>query len=78
MGNSVLDCNVFGGRAGKYAAEYPKSANIGKLTLQHITDYENELKRAKIKTDLVALVLLLLILQKTCASASSLPTTRAP
>jgi len=58
MGNSVLDYNVFGRRAGKYAAEYIKSASLGKLSLKHITDYENEMKRAKIKTDRIAPVLL--------------------
>ena len=58
MGNSVLDYNVFGRRAGKFAAEYAKSAAIGKLTLEHIAAYENEIKRAKIKTDRIAPVLL--------------------
>ena len=37
---------------------YVKSAKIGKLTLEHITAYENELKKARIKTDRVAPVLL--------------------
>jgi succinate dehydrogenase/fumarate reductase flavoprotein subunit len=58
MGNSVLDYNVFGRRAGKFAAEYIKSATIGKLSLEHITAFENALKKAKIKTDRVAPVLL--------------------
>jgi len=58
MGNSVLDYNVFGRRAGKYAAEYAKSAKLGSLTLEHVQNYENELKRAKIKTDRIAPVLL--------------------
>jgi succinate dehydrogenase/fumarate reductase flavoprotein subunit len=58
MGNSVLDYNVFGRRAGKYAAEYVKHAVLGKLTLGHITTYENEIKKARIKTDRVAPVLL--------------------
>jgi succinate dehydrogenase/fumarate reductase flavoprotein subunit len=58
MGNSVLDYNVFGRRAGKYAAEYVKSVNLGKLTLEHITAYENELRKARIKTDRVAPMLL--------------------
>lgn len=58
MGNSVLDYNVFGRRAGKFAAEYVKAATIGKLTLEHITAYENELKKARIKTDRIAPVLL--------------------
>ncbi|MFC2156667.1 FAD-binding protein [Acidobacteriota bacterium] len=58
MGNSVLDYNVFGRRAGQDAAEYVKSAKIGKLTLQHVEDYEKQLKTAKIKTDLIAPILL--------------------
>ena len=58
MGNSVLDYNVFGRRAGKFAAEYVKSASPGKLTLEHISAYENEIRRAKIKTDRIAPVLL--------------------
>ena len=58
MGNSVLDYNVFGRRAGKYAAEYIRHAALGRLTLDHITGYENELKKAHIRTDRVAPVLL--------------------
>lgn len=58
MGNSVLDYNVFGRRAGKYATEYVKLVKLGPLTLEHIKNYENELKRAKVKTDRIAPVLL--------------------
>lgn len=58
MGNSVLDYNVFGRRAGKFAAEYAKSAKLGPLTLEHINAYENELKKAGVKTDLIAPILL--------------------
>jgi succinate dehydrogenase/fumarate reductase flavoprotein subunit len=58
MGNSVLDYNVFGRRAGKYAAEYVKNATVGKLSLAHIRAYEEELKKAKIRTDRIAPVLL--------------------
>ncbi len=58
MGNSVLDYNVFGRRAGKFAAEYAKSASVGKLSLAHITAYEDALTKAKIKTDRIAPVLL--------------------
>jgi succinate dehydrogenase/fumarate reductase flavoprotein subunit len=58
MGNSVLDYNVFGRRAGKYAAEYTKHVKLDKLSLKHITAYENELKKARIKTDRMAPVLL--------------------
>ncbi|MDH7511767.1 MAG: FAD-binding protein [Clostridiales bacterium] len=58
MGNSVLDYNVFGRRAGKYAAQYAKSVSLSKLTVDHVADYEDELKKARIKTDRVAPVLL--------------------
>jgi succinate dehydrogenase/fumarate reductase flavoprotein subunit len=58
MGNSVLDYNVFGRRAGKFAAEYVKKATIGKLSLAHIQAYEDELRKAKIVTDRMAPVLL--------------------
>jgi succinate dehydrogenase/fumarate reductase flavoprotein subunit len=58
MGNSVLDYNVFGRRAGIHASKYVKSAKIGNLSLDHITRYETELKNAKIKTDRIAPILL--------------------
>jgi succinate dehydrogenase/fumarate reductase flavoprotein subunit len=58
MGNSVLDYNVFGRRAGKYAAEYIKQARLGRLSLEHINSYESELKKARIKTDRMAPMLL--------------------
>ncbi len=58
MGNSVLDYNVFGRRAGKHAAEYVKSAKLGILSLDHIAGYEAELKKAKIQTNLITPVLL--------------------
>lgn len=58
MGNSVLDYNVFGRRAGIFATSYSKSVKLGSLSLKHITDYENELKKVKIKTDLITPILL--------------------
>lgn len=58
MGNSVLDYNVFGRRAGQNAAVYIKSVKLGKLSLDHVSDYEKMLKDAGIKTDNVAPVLL--------------------
>ena len=58
MGNSVLDYNVFGIRAGRFAVEYSRSAKLGTLSLEHIQNYENELKKAKIKTDRIAPILL--------------------
>ena len=58
MGNSVLDYNVFGRRAGKYAGEYAKTAKLGKLSVAHIDAYEKQLADANVKTDLVTPILL--------------------
>lgn len=58
MGNSLLDVNVFGRRAGIAAANASKKVKPGKLTLKHISEYENMLEKAKIKTDRVAPMLL--------------------
>ncbi|MFO8109163.1 MAG: FAD-binding protein [Thermoplasmata archaeon] len=51
MGNSLLDYSVFGRIAGISAAKHVKKAKIGKLSLQHITDYEKEMEKNGIKTD---------------------------
>ena len=58
MGNSVLDYNVFGRRAGIYAAQYAKRVKLGKLSLEHVNAYEQEMKKAKIRTRLIAPILL--------------------
>ena len=58
MGNSVLDYNVFGRRAGTHAASYAKTVKLGRLSLEHVNSYKEELKKAKIKTDRIAPVLL--------------------
>jgi succinate dehydrogenase/fumarate reductase flavoprotein subunit len=58
MGNSVLDYNVFGRRAGHYAAEYAHKVKLGKLTLEHVKKYEQELKKAGVETDRIAPILL--------------------
>ncbi len=58
MGNSVLDYNVFGRRAGIHAAGYAKSVVLGRLSLDHVDSYEEELKKEKVKTDRIAPVLL--------------------
>jgi succinate dehydrogenase/fumarate reductase flavoprotein subunit len=58
MGNSVLDYNVFGQRAGRYAGEYARQAELGQLTVAHLNAYESELSAAGIQTDLVAPILL--------------------
>jgi len=51
MGNSQLDLYVFGRRAGKAAAEYIKTAKVGKLNLNHVDEYEKLLEESGIKTD---------------------------
>ena len=58
MGNSLLDFNVFGRRAGIYAAKYVKKAKIGKLTLSHLDKYNNMLDSAGIKPSKTAPILL--------------------
>lgn len=59
MGNSTLDCIVFGRRAGIAAANYIKSVkSAGKATLDHLDGYLSELKEAKIETGRVSPMLL--------------------
>lgn len=58
MGNSTLDCLVFGRRSGICAAEYVKSNDKGKLTLEHIKRYVDMLKQAGIKPERRAPILL--------------------
>lgn len=45
MGNSILGYNVFGRRAGIYAAEHAKKAKLGRLTLSHVTAYQKMLEK---------------------------------
>ena len=54
MGNSLLDIIVFGRSAGKNAAAKAKDVKVGKLTLKHVEQFEKEIKKAGIKTDLVS------------------------
>ena len=58
MGNSLLDVNVFGRRAGISAAKHIKHAKVGKLTLKHVEKWERMLKEAGIVTDKKAPMLL--------------------
>jgi len=58
MGNSTLDCMVFGRRSGMSAAEYVKSAQPGELTLRHVTRYVEMLKDAHVKPERRAPILL--------------------
>ena len=44
MGNSLLDIVVFGRNAGQQAAKKAKGVTVGKLTLEHVQKYEEELK----------------------------------
>ena len=54
MGNSLLDIIVFGRNAGINAAAAAKSVNLGKLTLDHVAKFENEIAEAGIKTETVS------------------------
>ena len=58
MGNSLLDYNVFGKIAGINVAEYIKGVKIGKLNLNHVKEYNKMLKKADIKTDVKAPIIL--------------------
>ena len=52
MGNSTLDCMVFGRRSGLNSAKYvKKGVQVGKLGLKHVQKYIKELESAGIKTD---------------------------
>lgn len=54
MGNSLLDIIVFGRSAGKNAAAASKTAELGKLSLEHVNKFAKELEEAGIKTDAVS------------------------
>ena len=54
MGNSLLDIIVFGRSAGKNAAATAKDTVVGKLTLDHIEKFEQEIAAAGIETEVVS------------------------
>lgn len=56
--NSLLDIFVFGRRSGRSAAQKVKSINTGKLTLDHISRYNEELAGAGIETEVRSPMLL--------------------
>jgi len=58
MGNSLLDFNVFGRRAGIYAAKYVKKAKTGKLTLSHLDKYNKKLEQEHLKPERTAPIIL--------------------
>ncbi|MFQ5711862.1 MAG: FAD-dependent oxidoreductase [Candidatus Geothermarchaeales archaeon] len=51
MGNSLLEITVYGRIAGKNAAEKAKKTEPGKLTLDHVKRYHEELRRAGVPTN---------------------------
>ena len=54
MGNSLLDIIVFGRNAGKNASEKCKNVKVGKHTLKHVQDFEQELQNAGVDTGIVS------------------------
>jgi succinate dehydrogenase / fumarate reductase flavoprotein subunit len=58
MGNSLLDFNVFGMRAGIAAARYARQVEVGRLSLAHVERYEEMLKEAGIVTERTSPMLL--------------------
>jgi len=46
IGNSTLDLFVFGRRAGRAAARWAKEVKLGKLTLEHVRQWQREIKEA--------------------------------
>ena len=58
MGNSLLDYNVFGRRAGISAAEWAKRVKLGALTLAHVERYIEALRKAGVPEDRKAPLLL--------------------
>jgi succinate dehydrogenase / fumarate reductase flavoprotein subunit len=58
MGNSLLDYNVFGRRAGISAAAWSQKANPGKLSLKHVEEYQTQLESEGIVQDLHSPMLL--------------------
>jgi succinate dehydrogenase/fumarate reductase flavoprotein subunit len=59
IGNSTLDIFVFGRRAGRAAAQYAKKAKPGTLALDHVRQWQSELKKAGINESRPATPLLL-------------------
>ena len=58
MGNSLLEIAVYGRRAGKAAAQRAKEVELGELTLEHLRDWERQLKEANLKPQIVSPLLL--------------------
>ena len=59
MGNSQLDLIVFGRRSGYWASERAKKGvQFGKLTMQHVYDYEKKVAKLKIPRKKIAPIIL--------------------
>ncbi|MCD4829387.1 MAG: FAD-dependent oxidoreductase [Candidatus Cloacimonetes bacterium] len=58
MGNSQLDLIVFGRRAGVFAAQCAADANVGKLNLDHITNYEKDVEALGVDRKVISPMLL--------------------
>jgi succinate dehydrogenase/fumarate reductase flavoprotein subunit len=51
MGNSLLEVTVYGRRAGRAAAQRAREVAFGKLTLDHVKAWEEQIGEAGIETD---------------------------
>jgi aspartate oxidase len=51
MGNSLLEVTVYGRRAGRAAAQQAREVTPGKLTLEHVKAWEEQVAEAGIETD---------------------------
>ena len=58
MGNSLLEINVFGRRAGRAAALRAPEVDLGKLTLAHVDEWNKQLEEAGIEDPIVSPILL--------------------
>jgi len=58
MGNSLLEITVYGRRAGKAAAQRAGEVELGELTLEHLRDWERQLREANLEPQTVSPLLL--------------------
>jgi succinate dehydrogenase / fumarate reductase flavoprotein subunit len=58
MGNSLLEINVFGRRAGRAAALRAREVELGKLTLAHVDEWNKKLEESGIENPILSPILL--------------------
>ena len=58
MGNSLLDIIVFGRNAGKAAARRAAETTLGRMNLEHVQAYAQELEKAGLHTNMQSPLLL--------------------